>query len=98
MGRDPVGPNLRKAGVGHDDRTPGRRQRVAGLLVVGIVLGSAASGVYSVPAKLFALDPSLSPAQVIRLIKQSAITTADGRRHPVDQDGSIALLKTGSAR
>src|SRR5664279_4355010 len=49
--------------------------------------------VVNLAAKLFALDPSLSPAQVIRLIKQGATTTADGRRHLVDQNRSIALLR-----
>jgi len=53
----------------------------------------AAPNVVNLAAKLIALDPSLSPAQVIALIAQGATTTADGRRHLIDENRSIALLK-----
>jgi subtilisin family serine protease len=53
----------------------------------------AAPNVVNLAAKLFALDPSLSPAQVIALITQGATATADGRRHLIDENRSIALLK-----
>ena len=53
----------------------------------------AAPNVVNLAAKLFALDPSLTPAQVIALIQQGATTTADGRRHLIDENRSIALLK-----
>ena len=53
----------------------------------------AAPNVVNLAAKLFALDPSLTPAQVIALIKGGATTTADGRRHLIDENRSIALLK-----
>jgi hypothetical protein len=52
----------------------------------------AAPNVVNLAAKLFALDPALSPAQAIALIKQGATTTADGRRHLIDENRSVALL------
>lgn len=53
----------------------------------------AAPNVVNLAAKLFALDPSLTPAQVIALIKGGATTTTDGRRHLIDENRSIALLR-----
>ena len=58
----------------------------------------AAPNVVNLAAKLFALDPSLSPAQVIALIQKGATPTADGRRHLIDENRSIALLKAGASR
>ena len=55
----------------------------------------AAPNVVNLAAKLFALDPSLSPGQVIALIKRGATTSPDGRRHLIDENRSIALLKAG---
>jgi subtilisin family serine protease len=52
----------------------------------------AAPNVVNLAAKLFALDPALSPSKVISLIKQGATTTADGRRYLIDENRSIALL------
>ncbi len=52
----------------------------------------AAPNVVNLAAKLLALDPTLSPAQVIALIRQGATTTADGRLHLIDENRSIALL------
>jgi hypothetical protein len=40
----------------------------------------ATPNVVNLAAKLFALDPSLTPVQVIELIKQGATTRDDGRR------------------
>jgi len=54
--------------------------------------------VVNLAAKLLALDPALSPAQVIALIEHGATTTADGRRHLIDENRSIALLNAGSGR
>ena len=54
----------------------------------------AAPNVVNLAAKLFALDPALSPSKVISLIKQGATTTADGRRYLIDENRSIALLGT----
>jgi subtilisin family serine protease len=53
----------------------------------------ATPNVVNLAAKLFALDPSLSPAQVIEFIKQGATTSEDGRRHLIDEKRSVALLK-----
>jgi hypothetical protein len=58
----------------------------------------AAPNVVNLAAKLFALDPSLSPAQVIALIAEGATGTADGRRHLIDENRSIALLKARNSR
>ena len=58
----------------------------------------ASPNVVNLAAKLFALDPSLTPAQVIDLIKQGASTSEDGRRHLIDEQHSIGLLLTRSPR
>ena len=52
----------------------------------------ASPNVVNLAAKLFALDPSLTPAQVIELIKQGATASADGRRHLIDEKRSVELL------
>ena len=44
-------------------------------------------------AKLFALDPSLTPAQVIDLMRQGATTSDDGRRHLINPKRSVELLR-----
>jgi len=54
----------------------------------------AAPNVVNLAAKLFALDPSLKPAQVIQLIRDGATATEDGRRHLIDENRSVALLKS----
>ena len=46
-------------------------------------------------AKLIALDPKLTPPQVIKLIVGGATPSADGRRHNIDPQQSVALLKAG---
>lgn len=53
----------------------------------------AAPNVVNLAAKLFALNPSLTPPQVIDLIKQGASTSEDGRRHLIDEKRSVALLR-----
>jgi len=53
----------------------------------------ASPNVVNLAAKLFALDPHLHPADVIRLIRDGATTTADGRRHLIDPKRSVALLE-----
>jgi subtilisin family serine protease len=52
----------------------------------------ASPNVVNLAAKLFALDPALTPAQVIDLIRRGATTSADGRRHLIDERKSVALL------
>ena len=52
----------------------------------------ASPNVVNLAAKLLALDPALSPAQVIDLIERGADTTADGRLRVIDPRKSVALL------
>jgi subtilisin family serine protease len=54
----------------------------------------ASPNVVNLAAKLLALDPSLTPAQAIELIKQGANASEDGRRHLIDEKRSVAILKT----
>jgi subtilisin family serine protease len=53
----------------------------------------ASPNVVNLAAKLFALDPSLTPARAIELIRAGATTSPDGRRHLIDEKRSVALLK-----
>jgi subtilisin family serine protease len=53
----------------------------------------ASPNVVNLAAKLFALDPSLTPAAVIELIKEGATSSEDGRRHLIDEQRSAALLQ-----
>jgi subtilisin family serine protease len=53
----------------------------------------ASPGVTNLAAKLFAVDPSLTPAQAIALIKDGATASDNGRLHLIDEKRSIALLK-----
>ena len=54
----------------------------------------AAPNVVNLAAKLFAIDPSLKPQDVIRLIRDGATASDDGRRHLIDENRSVALLKS----
>jgi subtilisin family serine protease len=62
----------------------------------------ASPNVVNLAAKLFALDPSLTPRQVIALIRQGATPTEDGRRYLIDEKRSVGLLpkrrRSGAAR
>ena len=53
----------------------------------------AAPNVVNLAAKLFALDPTLTPKQVIDLIERGASASKDGRLHLIDEQRSVALLK-----
>ena len=53
----------------------------------------ASPSVTNLAAKLFALDPSLTPSQAIELIKAGATTTEDGRRHLIDPKRSLELWR-----
>ncbi|HEY2558153.1 MAG TPA: S8 family serine peptidase [Caldimonas sp.] len=53
----------------------------------------AAPNVVNLAAKLYALDPTLTPARAIELIRAGATTSPDGRRHLIDERRSVALLK-----
>jgi subtilisin family serine protease len=52
----------------------------------------ASPNVVNLAAKLFALDPSLTPSEVIALIRRGATASEDGRRHLIDEKQSVALL------
>ena len=58
----------------------------------------ASPNVTNLAAKLFALQPSLTPAQVIELIKRGSTTSKDGRRHLIDEKRSVTLLREGKYR
>jgi subtilisin family serine protease len=53
----------------------------------------ASPNVANLAAKLFAVDPSLTPQQVIDLIKKGATASDDGRRHLIDPKRSVELLR-----
>lgn len=53
----------------------------------------ASPNVVNLAAKLFAIDPSLTPEQAIDLIRKGATTSDDGRRHLIDEKRSVELLK-----
>jgi len=55
----------------------------------------ASPNVVNLAAKLFALNAALTPDQVIRLIRAGATASADGRRHLIDEQKSVALLQAG---
>ncbi len=58
----------------------------------------ASPNVTNLAAKLFALDPSLTPEQAIALIKDGATTSEDGRRHLIDEKRSVELLQQRAQR
>jgi subtilisin family serine protease len=55
----------------------------------------ASPNVVNLAAKLWALDPGLTPARVIDLIKRGSDTSADGRLHVINPKQSVALLQSG---
>jgi subtilisin family serine protease len=57
----------------------------------------ASPNVVNLAAKLIALDPGLTPAQTIALIREGATASADGRRHLIDEKKSVELLKARTA-
>lgn len=54
--------------------------------------------VANLAAKLFALDPQLTPPEVIDLIRRGATTSEDGRRHLIDEKRSVELMKEQARR
>src|SRR5450432_230344 len=54
----------------------------------------ASPNVTNLAGKLFALDPSLTPAQAIELIRGGATTSEDGRRHLINPKRSVELLRS----
>ena len=57
----------------------------------------ASPNVVNLAAKLFAVDPSLTPQQVIELIEKGADKTADGRRNLINPKATLALVKQRSS-
>jgi subtilisin family serine protease len=57
----------------------------------------ASPNVVNLAAKLFALKPSLTPGQVIHLIRAGASVSPDGRRHLIDERESVRLLQSGGS-
>ena len=53
----------------------------------------ASPNVVNLAAKLFALDPSLTPQQVVQLIRNGATASAEGRLHLIDAKRSVELLR-----
>jgi subtilisin family serine protease len=64
----------------------GRRVRLSGTSM-------ASPSAVNLAAKLFALAPTLTPEQVIKLIREGATTSEDGRRHLINPKRSVELLK-----
>jgi len=58
----------------------------------------ASPNVANLAAKLFALDPSLTPEKVVVLIRRGADTSEDGRRHLINPEKSVELLRNGKAQ
>jgi subtilisin family serine protease len=52
----------------------------------------ASPNVVNLAAKLLALDPSLTPKEVIALIRRGATASEDGRLQLIDEKQSVALL------
>jgi subtilisin family serine protease len=53
----------------------------------------ASPAVTNLAAKLFAIDPSLTPKQARTLIVEGSTTSEDGRRKLVDQSRTIELAR-----
>lgn len=66
----------------------GLRKRLSGTSM-------ASPNVVNLAAKLFALNPSLTPAQVIGLIRAGASASPNGRLHLNDERKSVDLLQAG---
>lgn len=54
----------------------------------------ASPNVVNLAAKLFALDPTLTPARVIDLIERGCDISADGRLHVINPKKTVALLQS----
>ncbi|MEO8847983.1 MAG: S8 family serine peptidase, partial [Casimicrobiaceae bacterium] len=52
----------------------------------------ASPNTVNLAAKLLALNPALTPEQVIHLLVAGATSSPDGRRHNIDEKHSIELL------
>jgi subtilisin family serine protease len=65
----------------------GRQMRFSGTSM-------ASPNVVNLAAKLFALDPTLTPARVIDLIERGCDISADGRLHVINPKRTVALLQS----
>jgi subtilisin family serine protease len=54
----------------------------------------ASPNVTNLATKLFALHPSLTPDQVIQLIREGATASEDGRRHLINPKRSVEILRS----
>lgn len=71
---------------------------VAGLVPGGATVresgtSMAAPQVTNLAAKLLAVDPKLTPVQLIQLIREGATASADGRRHLIDPARSMQIMQ-----
>ncbi len=58
----------------------------------------AAPAVTNLAAKLFALDPALTPVQVRALIVDGASLSEDGKRKLIDPQRSVKMLRSTTQR
>ncbi|WP_161571063.1 S8 family serine peptidase [Granulicella sibirica] len=54
----------------------------------------ASPNVVNLAAKLFALDPSLTPEKAIALMEKGADASPDGRRHLINPKATVAMLQS----
>ncbi len=57
----------------------------------------ASPNVVNLAAKILAVNPGLKPPEVIRIIRDTADTTADGRRHLINPVKAVAAAQTAAA-
>jgi len=57
----------------------------------------ASPQVANLAAKILAIDPKLKPTEVIKLIRETADTTPDGRRHLINPKKAIAKVEARAA-
>ncbi len=53
----------------------------------------ASPNVANLAAKLFAIDPKLTPEQVLNVMEKTATPSADGRLHLIDPKAAVAMVK-----
>jgi subtilisin family serine protease len=57
----------------------------------------ASPNVVNLAAKILAVNPGLKPPEVIRIIRNTSDTTADGRRHLINPVKAVAAAQTAAA-
>jgi hypothetical protein len=58
----------------------------------------ASPNVANLAAKLFAIDPKLTPEQVLSIMEQTATQSADGRLHLIDPKAAVAMVEAMPAK